>query len=174
MARNIEIKARVDDIDALLARTVTVAGAAPELIEQDDTFFRVASGRLKLRRLAGGSAELIQYERPDAAAAKASDYVRVPVADADALHAALERACGVLGRVRKRRWLVLVGQTRVHLDRVDGLGTFMELEVVLRAGQSDAEGVAIAEALMQALGLAGAERIAGAYPDLLAVRLPAG
>jgi adenylate cyclase class IV len=69
--------------------------------------------------------------------------------------------------VRKRRWLLLVGQTRIHLDRVEGLGDFMELEVVLRDGQSDAEGCEVAEQLMQALGLSNAPRLAGAYLDLI-------
>jgi predicted adenylyl cyclase CyaB len=167
MARNVEIKVRVDDPDAVLARAIALAGAEPESIDQDDAFYAVAQGRLKLRRFADGSAELIHYERADAEAAKASDYVRVPVPDADALDIALARACGRLGRVRKVRRLVIVGQTRVHVDRVDGLGDFVELEVVLHDGQDDAAGAAIADALLAALGLAEAERVAGAYRDLL-------
>ena len=168
MPRNIEIKARIASVEALLPRAQALAGRAPELIVQDDSFFSVPHGRLKLREFADGSAELIHYQRADSAAARASDYVRVPVADAAALREALARACGQAGRVRKRRWLLLAGQTRIHLDRVDGLGDFMELEVVLRDDQSDAEGAAVAEGLMQALGLTGAERLAGAYLDLLA------
>jgi adenylate cyclase class IV len=169
MPRNIEIKARLDEgVAAVLPRALAVAGAAQAmLIEQDDTFYAVPHGRLKLRRFADGSAELIHYHRADDTGAKASDYVRVPVPDAAALHEALARANGLVGRVRKRRWLVLAGATRIHLDRVDGLGDFMELEVVLAAGQGDAEGEAIAETLMQQLGLADAPRIAGAYLDLL-------
>ena len=166
MARNIEIKARIDSVDALLPRARVVAGAQPQLIEQDDRFFSVPHGRLKLRRFADGSAELIQYHRPDGTDARASDYVRVAVPDADAMALALERALGAAGRVRKQRWLLLAGQTRIHLDRVDELGDFMELEVVLRDGQSDAEGQAIAERLMQDLGLADAPRLSGAYVDL--------
>lgn len=169
MARNIEIKARIDGVEALLPRARAVAGGEPVLIEQDDSFFAAPHGRLKLRRFADGSAELIHYHRPDTGQAKASDYVRVPVPDPDALAEALARACGLLGRVRKRRWLLLAGATRIHLDRVEGLGDFMELEVVLREGQGDAEGAAVAEALMAELGLAGAPRLAGAYLDLLAV-----
>jgi adenylate cyclase class IV len=69
--------------------------------------------------------------------------------------------------VRKRRSVVMVGRTRVHLDAVEGLGDFMELEVVLRDGEPDVDGAAEAESLMQALGLAGAPRVAGAYLDLL-------
>ena len=166
MARNIEIKARIDSIDALLPRARALADGAPERIDQDDTFYRVPHGRLKLRRFADGSAELIHYHRPDTADARASDYVRVPVADADALDQALARANGRLGRVRKQRCLLLHGQTRIHLDRVEGLGDFLELEVVLRDGQSDAQGHDIAESLMQALDLTCAPRLAGSYLDL--------
>ncbi len=173
MPRNIEIKARIDSIEALLPRAQGLAGRAAELIEQDDTFFRVPHGRLKLRQFADGSGELIHYLRPDAVDSKASDYVRVPAPDPGALREALVRGCGLRGRVRKQRWLLLLGQTRVHLDRVEGLGDFMELEVVLREGQTDAEGSAVAEALMRALGLERAERLAGAYLDLLAARGPA-
>jgi predicted adenylyl cyclase CyaB len=170
MPRNIEIKARIDSVEALLPRVRALAGGEPELIAQDDSFFNVPQGRLKLREFADGSAELIHYHRPDTGDAKASDYVRVAVPDAAALREALVRACGLRGRVRKQRWLLLAGATRIHLDRVQGLGDFMELEVVLQQGQSDAEGARAAEALMDALGLRDAPRLAGAYLDLLAAR----
>ena len=171
MPRNIEIKARIDRVESLLTRAQAVAGSAPEIIHQDDTFFRVPNGRLKLREFADGSAELIHYHRPDHGEAKASDYVRVAVPDASALREALARGCGLLGRVRKERLLLLVSeggfQTRVHIDRVENLGDFMELEVVLQDGQSDAQGAAEAERLMDALGLRAAPRLAGSYLDLL-------
>jgi predicted adenylyl cyclase CyaB len=175
MPRNIEIKARIDSVEALLPQALALAGsAAAERIAQDDTFFTVASGRLKLRQFEDGSAELIHYHRPDTLQAKASDYVRVPVPDAAALRTALARACGLRGRVVKTRRLVMVGRTRIHLDRVQGLGDFIELEVVLADGESDAHGVAEAEALMRALGLAAAPREAAAYLDLLGGAATAG
>jgi adenylate cyclase class IV len=167
MPRNIEIKARIDTIEALLPHARALAEGEPEWIEQDDTFFGVALGRLKLRQLGDGHAELIHYHRADGPEARPSDYVRVPVADAAALREALARGCGVLGRVRKRRLLLRLGQTRLHLDRVEGLGDFVELEVVLRDGQSDDEGRAIAEGWMQRLGLLRAPRLGGAYLDQL-------
>jgi predicted adenylyl cyclase CyaB len=166
MPRNIEIKARLRSLDELLPRARALADGDAVVIDQHDTFFQVPHGRLKLRAFADGSAELIHYHRPDSAEPKASDYVRVPVADAAALCEALARGCGVIGDVRKRRLLLLVGQTRVHLDRVEGLGDFIELEVVLHDGQADDDGRAIAERLMQRLGLADAPRLAGAYLDL--------
>ena len=167
MPRNIEIKARITSIDAVLPRALAVACGTPQTIDQDDTFFKVPHGRLKLRQFADGNAELIHYQRPDSGAARASEYVRVPVPDAAALREALARALGVLGRVRKRRLLLLTGPTRIHLDRVESLGDFIELEVVLPDGMSDAEGERIAEETMQALALADAPRIGGAYLDLL-------
>jgi adenylate cyclase class IV len=173
MARNIEIKARIISVRALLPRALALAGAGQdaERIAQDDTFFNVPHGRMKLRQFADSSAELIHYHRPDSGAAKASDYVRVPVLDPAALREALARGCGVLGRVQKMRLLVCVAQrgfnTRIHLDQVHGLGDFMELEVVLAAGQTDSDGQAHAEDLMQQLGLQDAPRMAGAYLDLL-------
>jgi adenylate cyclase class IV len=167
LARNVEVKARVTSIEALLPRARALASHDAELIAQDDTFFRVPHGRLKLREFADGSAELIHYHRADTVDAKLSDYRLVPVPDAAALREALERALGTLGRVRKQRWLLLAGQTRIHLDRVEGLGDFMELEVVLRGDQGEPDGVRIADQLMHELGLTRAERIAGAYLDLL-------
>jgi predicted adenylyl cyclase CyaB len=171
VARNVEVKARIDSVEVLLPRARALADGAEQRIEQDDTFFACANGRLKLRDFGDGSGELIHYERPDSASPKLSDYVRAASADATALREALIRAHGVsavLGRVRKTRWLLMAGATRIHLDRVEGLGDFMELEVVLQDGQSTEEGRVTAERLMQQLGIAEAQRIGGSYLDLFA------
>jgi len=166
MPRNIEIKARIPTVEKMLPLARALADGDMEVIDQIDTFFHVAHGRMKLREFADGSAELIHYHRANTTEARPSDYVRVPVGDAQGLREVLARGCGVIGQVRKRRLLLLVGQTRVHLDRVEGLGDCIELEVVLREDQGDDEGRAIAEALMQRLGLVDAPRLAGAYLDL--------
>lgn len=177
MARNIEIKAQLAsaaDAAALRerARALVVArGGAPEqLIDQDDSFFVLPAGRgrLKLRQFADGSAELIHYHRADDTGAKASDYVRVPVGDGEACREALSRALGLLGRVRKRRVLLMAGRTRIHLDAVEGLGDFMELEVVLQDGEPECDGADEAEALLTRLGIAAGDLVQGAYLDLLA------
>lgn len=168
MARNVEVKARIDSsIESLLPRARALAEGLEVLIEQDDTFFACANGRLKLRDFGDGTGELIHYERADSTGPKLSDYVRAPTSDPAALREALSRALGVIGRVRKTRWLLMAGQTRIHLDRVHGLGDFMELEVVLRDEQSAQDGESIAEALMARLGIDASQRLAGAYLDLL-------
>jgi predicted adenylyl cyclase CyaB len=167
MARNVEIKARIESIEALLPAARAIAGGEPETIEQDDSFFPCPHGRLKLRDFGDGRGELIQYERPDASGPKTSTYVRSPTASPATLREALERALGTLGRVRKRRLLLLAGRTRIHLDRVEGLGDFLELEVVLRDGEADVDGVAEAHALMARLGVQPTQLRRGAYLDLL-------
>lgn len=167
MARNTEIKARVVDLLALGARVQPLADGGPTPIAQDDTFFHCTHGRLKLREFADGSGELIAYQRADQEGPKASDYVISRVPEPATLREALARSHGVRGRVRKQRTLYLVGQTRVHLDRVEGLGNFMELEVVLRADQHERDGLAIAHALMQRLGIDESTLLPCAYIDLL-------
>ena len=71
------------------------------------------------------------------------------------------------GRVIKRRLLLLIERPRVHLDRVEGLGDFMELEAVLRDGKSADDGLAVAHGLLRALRVDAAELVSGASVDLL-------
>ncbi len=175
MPANVEIKARITSVEALLPLAQALADDKHlQRIHQDDTFFAVPHGRLKLRVFCDGSGELIHYHRSDASGPKLSDYVLVPVADPDSLRDALARACGLVGRVRKQRILALVGPTRIHLDRVDGLGDFLELEVTLGGGQTEAEGTAIAHGLMASLGIEPGQLLQGAYIDLLRAQGTAG
>ena len=167
MPRNIEIKARIASVEALLPLAQTLADGPPETMEQDDTFFPCANGRLKLRDFGVGRGELIQYARADDAGPKTSDYLRSPTDSPATLRDALARALGTLGRVKKRRWLLLAGRTRIHLDRVEGLGDFLELEVVLRDGEAEADAIAEAQALMTALRIAPNQSLPVAYLDLL-------
>lgn len=167
MARNVEIKARVPALDAIRRLATALASGPPERISQIDTFFAAPRGRVKVREFADGSGELIAYDRADRAGPKASTYTVVSCADANALCAALSRLLPMKGRVVKRRELFLVGRTRVHLDEVDGLGSFVELEVVLREDEPADHGEEEARRLMQMLGIAAESLVAGAYIDLL-------
>ena len=167
MARNVEIKARVADLAALAARAAAIADSGPVEIAQDDTFFRCDNGRLKLRVFDNGHGELIFYRRPDAGGPKVSFYVLSPTAAPDTLREALTLANGQEGRVVKHRTLFLVGRTRVHLDRVQGLGDFMELEVVLGENESTDDGVREAHELMARLQVPPDCLVQGAYHDLL-------
>ncbi|WP_150047774.1 class IV adenylate cyclase [Methylomonas rhizoryzae] len=105
MAKNIEIKARLDSIAAVLPLAAQLADQGPFEIIQDDTFFVCANGRLKLREFAGGDGELIFYRRPDALGPKASHYLLVPTREPETLRQVLTQAYGQIGRVRKHRTL---------------------------------------------------------------------
>ena len=167
MPANIEIKARVRDFADVKSRAEKLSDTTVDIIPQEDTFLNVPQGRLKLRVLAPDQAQLIFYTRPDQEGPKRSDYHIAHTSDPENLRRVLELAYGIRGVVRKTRYLYLVGQTRVHLDDVEGLGQFMELEVVMREGQEDAEGQAIAEDLMTSLGVERSDLLDGAYMDLL-------
>uniref|UniRef100_A0A8B9T8B5 CYTH domain-containing protein n=1 Tax=Anas platyrhynchos TaxID=8839 RepID=A0A8B9T8B5_ANAPL len=168
MRRNVELKARLRRGVAGTQRGAAERSGTPGTeLRQEDTFFRVPAGRLKLRRFPDGRGELIFYERPDTAGPKLSQFSITPTDDPDGLEAVLARALGVLGVVRKRRLLYLVGQTRVHLDSVEGLGDFLELEVVLSEEQSVEHGERVARELMAELGVQDEDLVTGAYLDLL-------
>ena len=167
MPSNIEIKARVRHFDEIRRCAEKLSARPVEVIPQEDTFFKTPQGRLKLRVLSEGEGQLIYYIRPDQDGPKRSDYHLYATSDPENLKRVLELAYGIRGIVRKTRYLYLVGQTRVHLDDVEDLGQFMELEVVMEDGQSDAEGEAIAEELMVAFGVERSDLLEGAYMDLL-------
>ncbi len=174
MARNVEIKARVPDLGAIRSRAISLATARPRIIEQTDVFFVVPSGRLKVRAFRDGTGELIAYDRADQPGPKQSSFTRVVCPDARALVDALGRVLPVRGTVAKHRELFMVGRTRIHLDAVERLGTFVELEVVLAEGESVEAGIREAHELLGALGIPAAALIAGAYIDLLERLPPAG
>ena len=165
-AANVEIKARVQDLEQVEHRARRIATEGPMDLSQDDTFFACASGRLKLRELAPDRGELIHYCRPDAAGPKVSDYLISATTTPAVLRESLARALGIIGRVKKQRRLYVSGRTRIHLDTVAGLGTFVELEVVMREGEPVDEAQAEARRLMEALGIGEDDLVEGAYLDL--------
>jgi len=168
MARNIEIKARAHQFDQLLARAAALASEPPMIYRQQDFFYDVPNGRLKLRQFDNNTpAELIFYQRPDQAGPKPSFYVLTATADPDGLRNTLTLAYGAAGRVIKQRTLFMVGQTRLHLDRVKGLGDYLEFEVVLADNETPEQGIAIAEDLLEKLHIDRQELIDQAYVDLL-------
>ncbi len=179
MSRNIELKANYPDHDAAqrIARALGAELTGRE--EQRDTYFRVPSGRLKLRerRLLGDPAahagrpvlasQLIWYERTDEARPRASDYALVPVQDGDALRALLTAALGAAGEVFKARAIYLHDSVRIHLDEVTGLGRFIEFEAIVRDRSDDAAAHHKVERLRGAFGIAPHDIRTGSYADLL-------
>jgi homotetrameric cytidine deaminase len=166
--RNIELKAR----DPQPARTLELAlglGAKDrgEIVQRDTYFRQAARGRLKLREQDPGDDELIQYRRADSSGARESDYRRVPVADAPALRDALGAALGTLVVVDKRRRLLIHENVRIHLDEVEGLGSFLELEAVAAPGADLAAEHGKVARLREQLEVGDDALVPESYSDLL-------
>ena len=165
--RNVEIKARARDFETQMQRAARLAEGSVTHLLQEDIFFNVPVGRLKLRKLEDGSAELIQYDRDDSPSPRQSQYLFFRTNDTEGLQEVLAKALGIRAIVRKKRAVYLVGQTRIHLDRVEGLGPFIELEVVLDRGQDVQYGIAVAEDLMLKLKIQKEDLVPTAYVDLV-------
>jgi homotetrameric cytidine deaminase len=128
--RNVELKALDPDPARSLAVCRELGAEDRGVLRQRDTYFRTRSGRLKLREEEPGGAVLIQYDRPDSPEARESRYRLTRVDDPEDLRASLDAALGTLVVVEKERRLLLWDGVRIHLDTVEGLGSFVELEGV--------------------------------------------
>lgn len=165
--RNLEIKAPVADPAALRARVAAIGAGRRGEFRQVDTFYRVERGFLKLRVIDGGAGELIAYERPLVAGSRMSDYRLARVEEPAALAAVLDRALTRLVEVRKSRELWMYGGTRIHLDTVEGLGAFVELETEGNSRSDDAMRAEHDE-VIETLGLDRATFLPGTYAAMLA------
>jgi len=165
--RNVELKARDSYPDRTLERTLALGAEDHGELRQRDTYFAAPHGRLKLREQEPGGAELIAYERPDAAEARESRYRITPVADPATTAEALDAALGTVVVVDKRRRLLLWEGVRIHLDRVGGLGDFVELEGVAADDSDLAREGALVARLRAELGIADDALEPRGYADLL-------
>ena len=144
---NIELKARIASLD--IARQVASSLADTRLPDQHqiDTYFHCRDGRLKLREIIGVRTELIAYRRPNESGPKASSYFVLQVETPEQFKEALATTLGIRSRVEKHREIYLYQNVRIHLDRVVGLGEFLEFEAVL----GDEHPVAISQKLVHEL-----------------------
>lgn len=164
--RNVEFKAELRDVE--LARSVCRALGAVyvETVGQLDTYFRVPDGRLKKREVAGQETEYIFYERDDVSGYKISRFTIYP--EQRAVERFGVRPMPVWVVVRKRRELYLFDGVLIHLDEVDGLGRFLELEALVTSARNEKSCRDAVQRLRDKLGPALGEPIAGSYSDLAA------
>jgi predicted adenylyl cyclase CyaB len=165
--RNIEVKIRVREL-APIRVAVLAAGARSRGVEaQIDRYYELAGGRrVKLRVRDGATAEMIRYDRPETSGVRASTYEVTPVRDPDAGVCMVPKDAPV-SIVRKRRELLVIDNVRIHLDDVDGLGTFLELEAVVDPAHDDDTCRRQVSALLDTLGLATIEPIRASYGELV-------
>lgn len=132
--KNLEVKYRVSRLE----QVVEFLSCLPEVQKvwqrrQKDRYYSVPTGRLKLRREDGAAAQLIFYRREDAIRARESEYQIYRSENPAELDEILKRALGVFVTVKKERTLFLFRNVRIHLDRVEQLGDFVEFESVVDA-----------------------------------------
>jgi homotetrameric cytidine deaminase len=164
--RNVELKARDHDPEATLASALRHGARDQGVLTQKDTYFAAREGRLKLRE-EQDAATLIAYARADEAVARTSAYHLVGVPDPAALTAALDASLGTVVVVEKFRRLLLWEGVRIHLDAVEGLGTWVELEAVAPAGSDLADEHRKVAELRAVLGIEDEDVVAEGYAALL-------
>jgi predicted adenylyl cyclase CyaB len=169
LRRNVELKARCGDLAGFRQRAERLGARDAGFLQQRDTFFVAHHARLKLREFGNGKAELISYVRSDVATARRSDYVISDVDRPAEMRAVLEHALGIVCTVTKTRRLLLLGATRIHLDEVEGLGSFVELETVVEQ-QSEGEAHDELQGIARALEMDERDLIAVPYAALLESR----
>lgn len=167
MAQNVEIKAYSADFVGQSDIARSLSDGEPTIIHQEDIFFNVPKGRLKLRVFSPDRAELIFYRRPNQQGPKISEYEISETKDPEGLKNILQSAYGIRNTVVKTRHLYMSGRTRIHLDKVDSLGEFVELEVVLSDTECIGDGEREAQTLMNKLSISQDQLIEVAYIDLL-------
>lgn len=168
MSQNIELKFKVADRRRLEKTLNGLAGQPVSTFRQEDVFYAFPFGyRFKLRFSTEGSTELIIYTRADAPTIRSSRYIRVPLRNAGLVRVLLGLLLRKRGTVCKHRTLYLQGCTRIHLDEVDGLGTFGEIEVVIGNNCSRCDANRIAAKLVQKLAIRKSSFVSRAYIDLL-------
>ena len=178
MNRNIEIKAVCHDLDRIRTAAQKLSARLAGIEEQCDTYFRTSHGRLKLRRrrlnLEGDGPgagdehfELIWYQRPDTITAKGSNYHVIHVIDGAELRRLLADGLGVLAEVHKRRTVYLWRNVRIHLDEVERLGSFVELEAIVDESCDEPSARTKIDHLCEALDIQPDRFVDVSYSDLL-------
>ncbi len=166
MARNIEIKAVLTDINEGMNMAAKLSGSEAEVLVQADYFFNCDKGRLKLRFFSPECGVLIFYTRNDEHGPKMSEYYLSDTNEPQKLLQVLENSHGICGVVKKRRHLFYIGRTRIHVDMVEGLGSFLEFEVVLDPSEKEEVGIAEAHRLMEKFGVKKSDLVDCAYIDM--------
>jgi len=168
--QTVEIKARCTDPEEMAVIIRKLGAEFKGRQSQVDTFYRVPHGRLKLRRSESEEC-LIGYRRPDHRGPKHCLVNLYPCRDTGQLDRVLSDALGVRIVVKKERDIYRLGDTKFPLDNVEGLGSFVEIEVLGRRGVDSVDKLrAACEKYLGLLGIRREDLIAESYGDMLLKR----
>lgn len=165
MPTNLELKAKLSNLHDAETIARVIGAKKHSVLTQIDTYFNIANGRLKLREINDRKFELIYYHRANKAGDRYSEYTIVPLKEPRTVKRILSKLLGQKVVVRKKRVLYLFNNARIHLDRVKGLGSFIEFEVLVAKGKAQAE--SFMRTLRKEFSISQTEIIAGSYSDLL-------
>jgi predicted adenylyl cyclase CyaB len=165
MPQNLEIKCAYQSLAKARGIARRIGASSKGTLRQIDTYFKVKSGRLKLREINGRQFELIYYHRPNAKSSRYSHYTIIRLEEPSAAKSLFHSLLGVSVVVRKKRALFLYKNARIHIDSVERLGTFMEFEVVVNRGKRQAR--ELMQFLMKEFGIEQKMLLGGSYSDLI-------
>lgn len=165
MPQNLEIKCVYKSLARARDIARRIGASSKGTLRQIDTYFKVKSGRLKLREINGQQFELIYYYRPDARSSRYSHCTIVRLEEPSAAKSLFRSLLGVSVIVRKKRTLFLYKNARIHIDSVERLGTFIEFEVVVKRGKKQARD--LMQFLMKEFGVNQKMLLGGSYSDLI-------
>lgn len=163
----VEIKARCNDQARIREILKTNYADFKGHDHQIDTYFNVPHGKLKLRE---GNIEnfLVHYDREDKKGPKKSDVILFASDPKSSLKELLSKALGILVVVDKQREIYFIDNVKFHLDTVEGLGNFAEIEAIDSDGsRSQAELLSQCEKYLKLFDIQTSELVSGSYSDLL-------
>lgn len=163
---NIEIKAKAANLENLQKVAKLLATSHLGLDTQVDTYFQTVEGRFKLRESSIKGAYLIPYLRPNTAGPKKSDYAMIPVTNGAQVKELFSKILGTIKIIKKKRDIYLINNIRVHLDDVEGLGTFLEFEAVYENPADEALERSKVQDLLEKFGIQNQDLITHSYSDL--------
>jgi predicted adenylyl cyclase CyaB len=161
---NLELKAHCENPDLAVEKAIGIGASYIKTMKQTDTYFNIDSCKLKLREISGEKSELIYYNRQGEEKWQ-SDYLIADVNDSRNLKKILEMLFDVLVIVKKKRTLYLLENARIHIDQVEGLGSFLEFEVII--GDSEEEASRLLKKLEDHFAIPEDNILKKSYSDLL-------
>jgi predicted adenylyl cyclase CyaB len=164
--QNLEAKFKLYDLERARKQAEGIKYEFKATLVQRDTFFRVREGKLKLREEESG-AWMVFYGRQDSQDLKLSSYEIVPIPEPEKTRSMMTQALGAIATVKKTRILMMRDHVRLHLDRVDGLGEFGEIEAVLGEHDDPERSRPAVNELLSALDVNRNNLIAASYFEML-------
>lgn len=164
--KNIELKIFLDDFKEIATLLKKIGARHKERLYQTDTYYNCKTGRLKLREINNRDFELIFYQRPDGGNSKVSNYeiLNIKRGQLKAIKSVLSKSFGEKNIIKKERRLWMYKNTRIHLDRVNNLWKFLELETIVKNGFREAR--VEHNEIINLLGLSKYKKYDKSYSDL--------